>query len=89
VLATLSDAEKAVVAALKTAWPASPHQRCQLHFLNAIAKPTLEVDAQLRQHLRDELGALAAVPETSTGPAPAPPEPTSAPLLSLVRVILN
>jgi len=39
VLATLSDGEKAVVAALKTAWPAVPHQRCQLHFLNNLAKP--------------------------------------------------
>jgi hypothetical protein len=89
VLATLSDGEKAVVAALKTAWPASRHQRCQLHFLNAIAKPTLAVDAQLRQHLRDELGALAAVPQTNTVPAPTPPEPISAPPLWRERVMPN
>ncbi len=79
VLATLSDGEKAVVAALKASWPSAPHQRCQLHFLNAIAKPTLEVDAHLRQQLRDELGALAAVPETDTLPAPTAPEGRSAP----------
>lgn len=81
-LATLSDGEKAVVAALKTAWPAAPHQRCQLHFLNNVAKPALEVDARLRQHLREELGTLAAVPLSGTPPALTPPEHTSAPPLS-------
>src|SRR5262245_49000779 len=82
VLATLSDGEKAVVAALKASWPSAPHQRCQLHFLNAIAKPTLEVDAHLRQQLRDELGALAAVPETDTLLAPTALECRSAPFCS-------
>ncbi len=79
VLATLSDGEKAVVAALKASWPLAPHQRCQLHFLNAIAKPTLQVDAHLRHQLRDELGALAAVPETDTLLVPTAPEDRSAP----------
>jgi hypothetical protein len=88
VLATLSDGEKAVVAALKTAWPAVPHQRCQLHFLNNVAKPAIEVDARLRQHLRAELGALAAVPETSSSPTALPSEPLlSAPPLSQSHVI--
>jgi hypothetical protein len=71
VLATLSDGEKAVVAALKASWPTAPHQRCQLHFLNTIAKPALEVDARLRQHLRTELGDLAAVPQDTTAGLPA------------------
>jgi hypothetical protein len=66
VLATLSDGEKAVVAALKALWPGMPHQRCQLHFLNNVAKPAMEVDARLRSHLRDELGALAAVPNAGS-----------------------
>src|SRR6266702_4229687 len=70
VLATLSDGEKAVVAALKASWPAVPHQRCQLHFLNNVAKPALEVDGRLRQHLRNELGDLAAVPEQSQSALP-------------------
>ena len=34
VLATLSDGEKGIIAALKTTWPGAPHQRCQAHFLN-------------------------------------------------------
>jgi hypothetical protein len=55
--------------------------------LNNVAKPALEVDAQLRQHLREELGALAAVPETDTVSVPTPSEPTIAPPLSLERVM--
>ena len=77
VLATLSDGEKAVVAALKTTWPAAPHHRCQLQFLNNVAKPAIEVDARLRQHLREEVGALAALPETGTPPTPTQSEPRS------------
>jgi hypothetical protein len=65
VLATLSDGEKALVAALKASWSEAPHQRCQLHFLNNIAKPAMEVDARLRHQLRTELGDLAAVPQDS------------------------
>jgi hypothetical protein len=81
VLATLSDGEKAVVAALKASWSHVPHQRCQLHFLNNIAKGALEVDARLRQHLRQEVGDLAAVPQASPGALPAPASDDHAPLL--------
>jgi hypothetical protein len=81
VLATLSDGEKAVVAALKASWSAVPHQRCQLHFLNNLAKPAMEVDARLRQHLRDELGALAAVPEDYRPASPTPPDDAPVPPL--------
>lgn len=63
VLATLSDGEKAIVAALKQSWPASAHQLCQLHFLNNVAQPAMEEDALLRQRLRDSLGGLPPVPE--------------------------
>src|SRR5262249_19728054 len=72
VLATLSDGEKALVAALKASWSDAPHQRCQLHFLNNIAKPAMEVDARLRQQLRTELGDLAAVPQDRECALPAP-----------------
>jgi hypothetical protein len=63
VLATLSDGEKAIVAALKECWPDAPHQRCQLHFLNRVAEPVMEEDSRLRRQLRDDLGGLPAVPE--------------------------
>jgi hypothetical protein len=63
VLATLSDGEKAIIAALKECWPQSPHQRCQAHFLNNLAEPVLEFDSQLREWMRTDLGGLPAVPE--------------------------
>ena len=63
VLATLSDGEKAIIAALKQCWPDAPHQRCQAHFLNNLAEPVLVVDAELRQQMRVDLGGLGAVPE--------------------------
>ena len=62
-LATLSDGEEAIMAALKRGWPAAPHQRCQLHFLNNLVAPVLEVDSQLRQALQQDLGGLPAVPQ--------------------------
>lgn len=63
VLATLSDGEKAIIAALKECWPDVPHQRCQAHFLNNLAEPILAIDMELRQQMREELGGLAPVPE--------------------------
>ena len=83
VLATLSDGEKAVVAALKASWSDAPHQRCQLHFLNNIAKGALEVDGRLRQQLRNELGDLAAVPEERQSALLAPADDELAPPLCL------
>ncbi len=68
VLATLSDGEEAIIAALKKSWPQSPHQRCQLHFLNNVVEPVLDLDTQLRQHLRDDLGGLPAVPALAEPP---------------------
>jgi hypothetical protein len=64
VLATLSDGEKAIVAALKVCWKDAPHQRCQLHFLNKVAEAPIEEDSRLRRQLRDELGGLPPVPES-------------------------
>jgi hypothetical protein len=63
VLATLSDGEKGIIAALKTTWPQAPHQRCQAHFLNNLAEPVMVHDAALRQGLRDALGYVASPPE--------------------------
>jgi len=80
VLATLSDGEDRIIAALKRSWPAAPHQRCQEHVLGNLAEPVLKVDAQLRQRLRDELGGLPAVPaqaEPAVTPGPAGPPKAS------------
>ena len=63
VLATLSDGEEAIIAALKRCWPQAPHQRCQVHFLNNLVEPVLEIDAQLRQALQNDVGGLPPVPQ--------------------------
>jgi hypothetical protein len=68
VLATLSDGEEAIIAALKQCWPTAPHQRCQAHFLNNLVEPVLEVDTQLRQALEQDVGGLPAVPEREVEP---------------------
>ena len=68
VLATLSDGEDTIIAALRTCWPAAPHQRCQEHFLANLAEPVLDVDTQLRQRMREDLGGLPAVPTQSESP---------------------
>ena len=67
VLATLSDGEEAIIAALKQCWPAAPRQRCQEHFLGNLAEPVLAVDAGLRRQMRDDLGGLPAVPAAAAG----------------------
>ena len=74
VLATLSDGEKVIEAALKGCWPEAPHQRCQAHFLNNVATPVLALDTQLRQGLRDELGGLPPVPKPADRPEGGSPE---------------
>jgi Transposase, Mutator family len=72
VLATLSDGEAAIGAALRTCWPNVPHQRCQVHFLNNIAAPVLEHDVQLRRQMRAVLGDLDPSPSPSSGEATPP-----------------
>jgi len=81
VLATLSDGEKAIVAALKTCWPDAPRQRCQEHYLGNLAEPVLEEDRKVQEWMRNELGGLPAVPaefetaavEDDGGPSTAVP----------------
>jgi hypothetical protein len=63
VLATLSDGEKGIIAALKATWPQAPHQRCQAHFLNNLADPVMVHDTELRQGLRNAVGYVSSPPE--------------------------
>ena len=67
VLATLSDGEKAIIAALKGCWSEAPHQRCQEHALGNIVEPVLKHDARLRAQMGQDLGGLPAVPEEAEG----------------------
>jgi hypothetical protein len=64
-LATLSDNEKALKAALKTVWPDAPHQLCQEHFMGNLSKPVHEDDTVLRQGLKEHLSPLSSVPDLS------------------------
>ena len=62
VLATLSDGEDRIIAALQASWPNAPHQRCQEHILGNLAEPVLEEDTHLREWMRNDLAGLPAVP---------------------------
>ena len=68
VLATLSDGEKAIIAALETCWSDAPRQRCQEHYLGNLAEPVLKVDGKLQEWMRNDLGGLPAVPTESETP---------------------
>lgn len=65
VLATLSDGEERIIAALRTVWPNAPHQRCQEHFLGNLAEDVLEHDTQLRKQMRADLGGLPKITDPS------------------------
>ena len=69
VLATLSDGEDTLIAALKKVWDTVPHQRCQEHFLGNVAAEVLDYDTQLCQNMRQSLGGL---PKVAQIPATAP-----------------
>jgi hypothetical protein len=71
VLATLSDGEASIGAALRACWPSAPHQRCQVHFLSNIAAPVLEHDGQLRRQMGEVLGDLDPAPSSAL-PAAGP-----------------
>lgn len=58
VLASVSDGEERIMAALRAVWPNAPRQRCQEHFLGNLADDVLENDAELRKQMRVDLGGL-------------------------------
>lgn len=73
VLATLSDGENTLIAALKTSWPQAPHQRCQVHFLNNLVDDILDYDDELRKDMRQDLGGLPKIPQNIPGDPDSPP----------------
>jgi hypothetical protein len=73
VLATLSDDENTLMAALKTCWPQAPHQRCQVHFLNNLTDDILDYEDELRKDLRQDLGDLPKVSQNTPGEPDSPP----------------
>lgn len=84
VLATLSDGEETIEAAMQQCWPEAPHQHCQAHFLSNLAEAVLDYDDELRLNLRNDLGGLPAVPKNSLEPgngAQKPKKRKNSPLL--------
>lgn len=61
VLASITDGEERIIAALRAVWPNAPHQRCQEHFLGNLADEVLENDTRLRKQMRVDLGGLPKI----------------------------
>ena len=61
VLASVSDGEERIIAALRAVWPNAPRQRCQEHFLGNLAEEVLENDTELRKQMRVDLGGLPKI----------------------------
>jgi hypothetical protein len=61
VLASVSDGEERIIAALRAVWPNAPRQRCQAHFLGNLADDVLDYDPELRQQMREDLGGLPKI----------------------------
>lgn len=82
VLATLSDGESAIIAAINSTWTDVPHQRCQSHFLSNLSESVLPLDTTLRQLLLTDLDGLPKVPDYSERPQKPSSEqqPDSTPL---------
>ena len=65
ILATLSDGEPALAAALSEVWPDVAHQLCQMHFLGNLSDPLQKDDLALKQQLQQDLKGLPSVPDLS------------------------
>jgi len=65
VLASVSDGEERIIAALRAVWPNAPRQRCQEHFLGNLADEVFPNDTELRKQMRVDLGGL---PKTGNFP---------------------
>lgn len=55
VLGTITDAQESEVQAVEHLWPEVPHQVCQFHALRDAAKPSFEVDKQVKTAMRKAL----------------------------------
>ncbi len=78
VKATLSDKEKALVAALKAVWPEAKHQLCQMHFVKNLSEPVHKADRELQKEIRDAMGTLP--PTSVQEPGEKSSDPVDEPL---------
>lgn len=58
---TLSDNEKALVAAMKVIFSEAAHQLCQMHFVKDLSQVVHEADRELQKAMRDAMGQLPPV----------------------------
>lgn len=58
---TLSDNEKALVAAMKEIFSEAVHQLCQMHFVKDLSEVVHEADRELQKAMRDAMGQLPPV----------------------------
>ena len=72
ILAVLSDKQKGLAPAVAAILPAASHQFCQAHYLKNLAEPLAEADSacnvQLRQAVRQEVGALLRAEKLTDAP---------------------
>jgi len=72
ILAVLSDKQKGLVPAVAAILPEASHQFCQAHYLQNLAEPLAEADSafnvQLRQAVRQEVGALLRAEKLTDAP---------------------
>ena len=61
VLASVSDGEERIIAAIRAVWPNAPRQRCQEHFLGNLADEVLANDTELRKQMGVDLGGLPKI----------------------------
>lgn len=52
ILGVISDAQRALVAAIAELWPTVPHQLCHFHYLREASKPMYELDRKARTSMR-------------------------------------
>jgi len=77
VKATLSDNEKALVAALGIVFPQAKHQLCQMHFVKNLSEPVHKADRALQKEIREAMGNLPPVPVPTEEPAKDSSPPVS------------
>jgi hypothetical protein len=63
VLGVISDAQESIREAVRTVFPAAPHQICQYHALREAARPLFEIDRHLAVQVRKELGDIRVIAE--------------------------
>lgn len=63
----VSDGQRSIHNAVRTALPGVPHQLCQFHYLRAAAKPVFEADRHAKQELKQHVRGVRPVERALEG----------------------